>query len=340
MLKGYDKGDYYGTEDVDRARKIVEGLQYGGDPVKLNAEWRKLQPVVELSKYVKENGLVDQYMRAVRDSKQTTGPKAIRIAGEKVIQYDQRTTGADIRKQFVDAMASNPRFKDIPREQIERLFPEYEQTDVKFHVASKQKPTKQDVQANTRAVEDTVLDKGGPGGLYSAEDLRDQNITGTKQVPVLRMYKGDGSEFGELTVNLSSDEQRRMYPKYVMVDRAGRQWLVGQDADAVNKRTYTEGESRMQGTASGKSGKIAKSESTAKEAPLIYAPVSQNAAVLDNMSNGRVDWRGWLQQRSGAPQQEPTKQAEPPVVSSDEQYNALPSGTTFRAPDGKTYKKP
>lgn len=126
---------------LNRAYAVREGLQGNGDIRKLAKDWRSLQAVLNVDRFVKDNKLTELYEKAVKESTKTTGPTTIHIRGGRVVKFDKNTSSEQIREQLVDAVASNPAFRgQVSRERVEKLFPLYEKTEVDWKLMQDRAP--------------------------------------------------------------------------------------------------------------------------------------------------------------------------------------------------------
>lgn len=127
---------------LNRAYAVREGLQGNGDIRKLAKDWRSLQAVLNVDRFVKDNKLTELYEKAVKESTKTTGPTTIHIRGGRVVKFDKNTSSEQIREQLVDAVASNPAFRgQVSRERVEKLFPLYEKTEVDWKLMQDKAPS-------------------------------------------------------------------------------------------------------------------------------------------------------------------------------------------------------
>lgn len=136
VIKAMTEGDAEMDEELlNKAYEVREGIEYGGDIRKLAKDWRSLQAIMNVDKFIKDNGLMEVYEKIVKESTQTTGPVSIRVPGGRVVKFDKTTSSADIRKQLAKAVAENPIFRGmVDEEYVLNKFPEYEKTEVDFRV--------------------------------------------------------------------------------------------------------------------------------------------------------------------------------------------------------------
>lgn len=129
-------------EKLNRAYAVREALEYGGDIRKLVKNWRSLESILSVDKFIKDNEIIEMYKKMVEESTKTTGPKEIRVTGGRVVKFDKTTSSAKIRDQIIDAMAQNPRFRgQVDREYIAKKIPVYEKTEVDWNLMQDRAPS-------------------------------------------------------------------------------------------------------------------------------------------------------------------------------------------------------
>lgn len=128
-------------EKLNRAYAVREALEYGGDIRKLVKNWRSLESILSVDKFIKDNKIIEMYEKMVEESTKTTGPKEIRVTGGRVVKFDKTTSSAKIRDQIIDAMAQNPRFRgQVDREYIAKKIPVYEKNEVDWKLMQDKAP--------------------------------------------------------------------------------------------------------------------------------------------------------------------------------------------------------
>lgn len=238
LIKAVEDGDLEKDESYDLAVAVREGHQGNGDVKQLAKDWRKLQPTIELRKYLNERGVLDDYAKAVEESKKDNFRGVIRIPGGNLVVVDRKTSGAPIKEAYVDALAKDPRFKGMDREYIASKIPDIEGLEMKTQIQDDYHPPASSSSESTANKSPKYSYVVGSAPVFNTSDVW---YGGEKtQVPTITFSEDIGGKNRPMGTLIFEDKnQNPIRLAGVRLQKRGNEWVaVGSAIDEKHVAEY------------------------------------------------------------------------------------------------------